>query len=76
MDYSKNMQLWGLDYARLTTILWGVCKNQEERIRASETATAKKSRVKQKQRLPVPPSISQNKKHNLVIMIIVINHAS
>ena len=48
MDYSTGNPLWGLDYARLTTILWGVCKNQEERIKALETAkkpTVKKTKA-------------------------------
>ena len=27
MTYNTGNPLWGSDYARLTTILWGVCKN-------------------------------------------------
>ena len=46
MDYSTGNPLWGLDYARISTILWGVCKNQEERIKALETPTTKKSTAK------------------------------
>lgn len=31
MTHSNGNSLWGLDYARLTTILWGVCKKQQKR---------------------------------------------
>ncbi len=46
MTYDTGNPLWGLDYSRLATILWGTCKNQEERIKALETQTAKKSTAK------------------------------
>ncbi len=46
MTYDTGNPLWGLDYARVCCILWGTCKNQEERIKALETQTAKKSTAK------------------------------
>ena len=40
MTYDAGNPLWGLDYARLTTILWGVCKNQQARLDQVEARLA------------------------------------
>ena len=34
LTYDTGNPLWGLDYARLTTILWAVCKNQQAELKA------------------------------------------
>jgi hypothetical protein len=41
MNYITGNPLLGLDYARLNTILWGVCKNLQSRVAALEDAAAK-----------------------------------
>ena len=35
-DNEGNHEAYGLDYAKLTTILWSVCQNLNERIKALE----------------------------------------
>jgi hypothetical protein len=40
MTYDTGNPLWGLDYARLTTILWGVCKKQQMRLDQVEARLA------------------------------------
>ena len=40
MTYNSENPLWGLDYARLTTILWGVCKNQQKQLDQIEARLA------------------------------------
>ena len=37
MSYNTGNPLWGLDYARLTTVLWGVCKHLQSRVDALES---------------------------------------
>ena len=46
MTYDTGNPLWGLDYARISTILWGVVKNQQHRIDKLELATTVKSTAK------------------------------
>ena len=53
MSYTTGNPLWGLDYARLTTILWGVCKNLQSRVDALESISKAKAKP-----------ISKNKKMN------------
>ena len=54
MSYTTGNPLWGLDYARLTTILWGVCKNLQSRVDALESISKAKAKP-----------ISKNKKIDL-----------
>ena len=48
MKYGGDQPLLSLDYSRLVCVLWGVCKGLQTRIDALETATAKKTTVKNK----------------------------
>ena len=37
MTYEAEQPLLALDYSRLVTVLWGVCKNMQKRIEVLET---------------------------------------
>ena len=37
-------ELLGIDYSRIVTLLWGVCKRQEARIKALETKKSRSSK--------------------------------